>query len=110
MLTRSKTCAKIEVRKLNRGRKEQPMAKLNKYQSAVSTVQKMLGVEKVSWSRATKVCKQAMEDGFTLDDFITATENMMAGDKKYWSLYSVFNKTDYWLAAKKEPQTLKGVW
>lgn len=86
------------------------MAKLNKYQSAVTTVQKMLGIEKVSWARATKVCKQAMDDGFTLDDFVTATENMMAADKKYWSLYSVFNKTDYWLGAKPKPQVPKGVW
>lgn len=83
---------------------------MNKYQSAVSTVQKMLGLEKVSWSRAVKVCKQAMEDGFTLDDFVTATQNMMESERKYWSLYSVFQKTDYWLAKKPEPKTPKGVW
>lgn len=85
---------------------------LNKYQSAVTTVQKMLGIEKVSWSRATKVCKQAMDDGFTLDDFVVATQNMMQAERKYWSLYSVFQKTDYWLGAKREPEpkALKGVW
>ena len=86
------------------------MATLNKYQSAVSTVAKMLGVDKVSWARATKVCKTAMDDGFTLDDFVTATQNMMETDSKYWSLYSVFQKTDYWLSAKQKPQTPKGVW
>lgn len=83
---------------------------MNKYQSAVSTVQKMLGLEKVSWSRAVKVCKQAMDDGFTLDDFVTATQNMMESERKYWSLYSVFQKTDYWLAKKSEPKPPKGVW
>lgn len=83
---------------------------MNKYQSAVSTVQKMLGLEKISWSGATKACKQAMDDGFTLDDFVTATRNMMESDRKYWSLYSVFQKTDYWLSAKPEPKAPKGVW
>ena len=83
---------------------------MNKYQSAVSMVQKMLNLEKVSWSRAVKVCKTAMDDGFTLDDFVTATENMKKADRKYWSLYSVFQKTDYWLTANQEPEKVKGVW
>lgn len=81
---------------------------MNQYQSAVSTVQKMLGVKKVNWSRAVKECKEAMEVGFTLDDFVVATRNMMNSDPKFWSLYSVFQKTDYWLGL--EPELPKGVW
>ena len=93
--------------KFNRGRKEKSM---DKYRSAISTVAKMLNVERISWSRAVKECRQAMEDGFTLDDFVEATRNMKETDPKYWSMYSIFQKTDYWLGVKPKPQKPKGVW
>ena len=76
---------------------------------AVLQVANILGVEKIAWSRAMKVCSQALKDGFTFDDFIEAARNMKSGDSQYWSIYSVFTKTDYWLS-KSQPKTPKGVW
>jgi len=85
---------------------------MNEIQSTVSTIAKMLGMEKVNWPRAMKACKIAMESGFTQDDIIKATQAMQQGDQKYWSIYSVFAKTDYWLAQLEpaKPEALKGVW
>lgn len=94
---------------------------MNKYQSVeiqsveiktvVTTVAKILNIDKVSWARAIKACKQAMQDGFTLDDFIIATENMKEVDQKYWSIYSIFQKTDYWLRMKPPKKVWrKGIW
>lgn len=70
----------------------------------------MLGIEKPNWARATKVCKDALANGYTLEDFVQATEEMKKGDKKYWSIYSVFTKTDYWVGKSKQVNKLKGVW
>ena len=75
----------------------------------VQRVANILGVEKVSWSRAMKACAQCISDGFTEDDIIEAALNMKEGDSKYWSIYSVFMKTDYWMSQSK-PKTPKGVW
>lgn len=83
---------------------------MNKYQSVVSTIAKMLELEKVNWPRVVKVCKEAMDNGFTPDDFIKATEAMKKGDKTYWSIYSVFQKTDYWLSKNETQDIFKGVW
>ena len=78
-------------------------------ESAIKEVAKILGIEKASWSRVGQCRKQAIEDGFTDDDFIEAARNMAKAEKQYQSIYSVFLKTDYWLS-KSEPETPKGVW
>ena len=85
---------------------------MNEIQSTVSTIAKMLGMEKVNWPAAMKACRIAMKNGFTQDDFVKATQAMQQGDQKYWSIYSVFSKTDYWLAQLEpaKPEALKGVW
>ena len=80
-------------------------------ETAISKVAKILGVEKASWSRVGKCRKDALEDGFTDDDFIAAAKNMAKADKKYHSIYSVFLRTDYWLnQTGDEPKQSKGVW
>lgn len=77
----------------------------------VQAVADILGVEKISWSRAVKACNQALKDGFEYDDFIQAANNMAKGDKRYHSIYSVFVKTDYWMGlSNNEPSVPKGVW
>ena len=82
------------------------MAKAN---GAITQVARILGIEKASWSRVGQCRKQALEDGFTDEDFIQAAKNMAKADKQYQSIYSVFMKTDYWLS-KTEPEQPKGVW
>lgn len=78
-------------------------------QEVVQQVADALGTTKVMWPKACKLCKSAMASGFTLDDFLTAVKGMKAGDKKYWSIYSIFSKPDYWMQqAPKEEK--KGVW
>ena len=72
-------------------------------ETAISKVAHILGVKKAAWSRVGQCRKEAMEDGFTDDDFIART------DKNYHSIYSVFLKTDYWLN-QTEPEQVKGVW
>lgn len=76
----------------------------------VKQVAAELGLEKVMWSRAVKAAKECLENGFTVKDIMQATTNMKAGDKKYWSIYSIFNKPDYWMAQQEEKKELKGVW
>ena len=78
-------------------------------ETAISKVAHILGVKKAAWSRVGQCRKEAMEDGFTDDDFIAAAKNMARTDKKYHSIYSVFLKTDYWLN-QTEPEQVKGVW
>lgn len=75
----------------------------------VAKVANILEQNKVSWARAIQVCNQCLTDGFTEDDIIEAATNMRAGDRKYWSIYSVFIKTDYWMTQKSE-QSPKGIW
>ena len=77
--------------------------------SITQQVASELGVEKVMWPRAVKACKEALNCGFTLDDFLLAVRGMKTQDKKYWSIYSIFTKPDYWMnLAPKEKQ--KGTW
>ena len=75
----------------------------------IQGVANILGVEKISWARAMKACRLCLEDGFTEEDIIEAALNMKESDSKYWSIYSVFMKTDYWMSQSK-PKTPKGVW
>lgn len=83
---------------------------LTKEQSAITTVMKILDVEKVNWPAAVKACHQALEDGFTLDDFVMAAQAMMLSDPAYHSVLSVFVKTEYWLSQYKTSNVNKGVW
>lgn len=62
----------------------------------VQSIAELFGMEKVAWSRAIKACNQCLSDGFTADDILKAAVNMSRLDKKYWSIYSLFNKIDYW--------------
>lgn len=80
-----------------------------KEEPVVKQVAKILGIEKAVWSRVGQCRKQAINDGFTDEDFIKAAKNMAKAEKKYQSIYSVFLKTDYWLA-KSEPEQVKGAW
>lgn len=75
-------------------------------------VAKILGIKKANWARVNQCQKQALESGFTHEDFIEAAKNMAAGDEKYYSIYSVFLKTDYWLAKEREPEAkpVEGNW
>jgi len=77
--------------------------------NAIKEVAQILGIEKAVWSRVGQCRKRAMEDGFTDEDFIQAAKNMAKSDKKYHSIYSVFMKTDVWLA-KTEEEKPKGAW
>lgn len=77
--------------------------------SCISQVAKILGIKKAAWSRVGQCRKQALEDGFTDEDFIEAAKNMAKAERQYQSIYSVFLKTDYWLS-KSEPEAPKGVW
>lgn len=77
--------------------------------TTISQVARILGVEKCAWSRLGQCRKQALKDGFTDEDFIQAAKNMAKVEKRYQSIYSVFLKTDYWLA-KTEEEKPKGVW
>lgn len=87
------------------------MLKVETPQYNVSAIAKLMGLEKVSWSRAVKACKEAMKDGFDLDDFKLAATNMLKSPKKYHSLYSVFTKTDYWMnIGDDKKETPKGAW
>ena len=80
-----------------------------KASGAIAQVAKILGIEKAAWSRVGQCRKQAMNDGFTDEDFIQAAKNMAKAEKQYQSIYSVFLKTDYWLS-KTEQEQPKGVW
>lgn len=75
-------------------------------------VASILGVEKANWASIAHWYKIGKENGFTDEDFIQAAKNMAAGDKIYWSIYSVFQKTDYWLAKEREPEAkpVEGNW
>ena len=78
-------------------------------QAVTQRIATELGLEKVMWPRANKACKQCLDAGFTLDDLLLAVAGMKAGDKKYWSIYSLFTKPDYWMSrAPKEEK--KGTW
>lgn len=68
------------------------------YKEIIGEVADILGLQKISWGPAIKTCKQCIENGFTKEDIITAANNMKAGDRKYYSMYSLFIKTDYWLS------------
>lgn len=80
------------------------------YRSIVADVARTLGVEKLRWSAAMRLCKSAMEDGFTPDDFIQAAQGMKSADKQYWSIYSIFTKPDYWMSKATQEEEKKGVW
>lgn len=85
--------------------------KLTKAQKDIGTVAHMLGMEKIPWSRVVKAYNIAVKDGYTREDFIKAAKAMQAGPKSYWSLISIFTKTDYWLTqSKSDVTTKKGVW
>lgn len=72
---------------------------------------KELGLEKVMWARAIRNVKDAMKDGFTDEDFKQAVAGMKTRDKRYWSLYSLLTKPDYWMTkAPTDDTTQKGVW
>lgn len=86
------------------------MVEKTNYKGIVADVARVLGVEKLRWSAAVRLCKSAMEDGFTRDDLIQAANGMKAGDKKYWSVYSVFTKPDYWMTKATQEEEKKGVW
>ena len=76
----------------------------------IQRIANILEIQKVSWSRAMKACRTALEDGFTEEDLVEAAYNMRNSDKKYWSLYSVFLKADYWYSKKDESEKPKGAW
>lgn len=82
----------------------------NKYQTIVAEVASILGVEKLRWSAAIRLCKSAMEDGFTKEDFVQAAQGMKGADKQYQSIYSVFSKPDYWMSKATQEEETKGVW
>ena len=81
-----------------------------KRKETFSKVASILDVEKTNWASIARWYKIGKENGFTDEDFIQAAKNMAAGDKIYWSIYSVFQKTDYWLAKTPEPEAPKGIW
>lgn len=83
----------------------QPAAK-----NIVAEVATILGIEKFSWSANVKLCNQCLSDGFTREDIRKAAYNMMMADKKYQSIYSLFNKIDYWYNQTPEETKAKGVW
>lgn len=97
---------------LNNGKERRTMVDTKLPQHCVTVIAQLMGVKKFDWSRAVKHAKIALKNGFDLDDFKLAAKNNMAGDPQYFSLYSVFAKTDYWIrqtpVEKEEP--LKGVW
>ena len=76
----------------------------------IESVAEILGVKQIAWSRAMKVCKECLDNGFTADDILIAAKNMTLADKKFWSLYSVFIKTDYWMTRMEKQEKPKGVW
>lgn len=76
----------------------------------VKQVANELGLEKVMWSRAVKAAKECLNNGFTVMDIMQATANMKKSDKQYWSIYSVFNKPDYWMSKEQKQEALKGAW
>ena len=75
----------------------------------VQRVANILDIEKVAWSRAMQLCARCLGDGFTEEDIIQAAMNMKESDSRYWSIYSVFMKTDYWMS-KSQTKAPKGVW
>lgn len=86
------------------------MASNTNYKGIVADVASILGVEKLRWSAAIRLCKSAMEDGFTHEDLVQAAQGMKSADKQYWSIYSVFTKPDYWMAKATQEEEKKGVW
>lgn len=86
------------------------MEKQPKPGDIVVEVAKRLGFDKIRWGAATKLCKEAMNDGFTLEDFLQAVEGMKAGDKKYWSVYSIFTKPDLWMSKATKKEENNGSW
>lgn len=80
------------------------------YRDIVTKVAEILGVDKLRWSAAIRLCKAAMEDGFTADDFIQAANGMKKADKQYQSIYAVFSKPDYWMAKAVQEEEKKGAW
>lgn len=85
---------------------------MSKFPSIIGEIASGLGTTKVSYSRLMKVYKQAVSDGFDDDDFRQALRGMQKSDKRYWSIYSLFMKTDYWMSQGKEEEQkfTKGVW
>ena len=94
VLTNIKHHDTLDVSKTNVGEKGNNKVD---YKGIVSEVASILGLQKVAWGQAIKTCKQCIENGFTKDDIIAAANNMKAGDRRYYSIYSLFIKTDYWL-------------
>lgn len=86
------------------------MANNINYKSIVADVAGILGIEKLRWSAAVRLCKSAMEDGFTHEDFVQAAQGMKGADRQYWSIYSIFTKPDYWMAKATQEEEKKGVW
>lgn len=86
------------------------MKEVSDYRGIVAEVANILGIEKLRWSAAIKLCKEAIDDGFTREDFIQAAKGMAAGDRTFWSIYSVFSKPDYWMSKATQEEETKGVW
>lgn len=76
----------------------------------ISHVAGLLGIEKIAWSRTMRDVKLCLADGFTEEDIFRAAENMAKTPKQYHSMYSLFNKIDYWLERDDKPEQPKGAW
>ena len=85
---------------------------MSKYttKTLIQEVANILEVDKINWPALIKLANQIVLSGFTREDILLAANNMKKGDRKFWSIYSVFNKPDYWMSIYPKEENKKGVW